>query len=159
MLSSSRQIVFLQMFLKKTQFNELTLENFHLFLHLCFFLNLCFYGWNKGRYFFFQLTVFRVLFPYWSDFCKFRLNLAADKILPTIERHRRRAKAEERRRQEEARERKEKVTFYRQSLSPHVEIIPFPTCPNLIIPRRQTGRTSSEPAIQNVLLLIYMCET
>ncbi|XP_076441403.1 regulator of G-protein signaling 22-like isoform X3 [Babylonia areolata] len=48
-----------------------------------------------------QLTVFRILFAQWNEFCELRMNLGQDKVLPTIERLRRHAKAKERRKQQE----------------------------------------------------------
>lgn len=56
-----------------------------------------------------QLTVFRVLFEHWAEFCEFKSNTATSEILPTIERRRRRAKLRERRRQRELEEQQEKV--------------------------------------------------
>ncbi|XP_060585737.1 regulator of G-protein signaling 22-like isoform X3 [Ruditapes philippinarum] len=55
-----------------------------------------------------QLVVFRVLFPHWREFCDFRLNLAEEKVLPTIERRRRHARAKERKRQQELEEKQAK---------------------------------------------------
>ncbi len=60
-------------------------------------------------YFTFQLTVFRMLFQQWSDFCQFRESMTEDKIMPTIERHRKRAKIAEKKKQKEIEERKERV--------------------------------------------------
>ena len=56
-----------------------------------------------------QLTVFRVLFEHWADFCTFKSNTATEQILPTIERKRRRAKLRERQRQKELEEQQERV--------------------------------------------------
>jgi len=53
--------------------------------------------------------VFRVLFPLWNDFCEFRLNLAEDKVLSTIERRRRHARTKERKKQQELEEKQAKV--------------------------------------------------
>jgi len=58
-----------------------------------------------------QLVVFRVLFPQWSEFCEFRLNLAEDRVLPTIERRRKHARARERRKQQELEEKQARVGF------------------------------------------------
>ena len=60
-------------------------------------------------FFTFQLTVFRMLFQQWSDFCQFRESTTEDKIMPTIERHRKRAKIAEKKKQKEIEERKERV--------------------------------------------------
>ncbi|KAL8596666.1 hypothetical protein ACOMHN_032608 [Nucella lapillus] len=48
-----------------------------------------------------QLAVFRILFAQWNEFCELRMNLGQDKVLPTIERLRRHAKAKERRKQQD----------------------------------------------------------
>ena len=58
----------------------------------------------------FQLTVFRILFEHWTEFCEFKGNTATQQILPTIERRKRRAKLKERQRQKELEEQQEKVT-------------------------------------------------
>ncbi|XP_053393937.1 regulator of G-protein signaling 22-like isoform X3 [Mercenaria mercenaria] len=55
-----------------------------------------------------QLVVFRVLFPHWKEFCDFRLNLAEEKVLPTIERRRKHARARERKRLQELEEKQAK---------------------------------------------------
>ncbi|XP_052776517.1 regulator of G-protein signaling 22-like isoform X2 [Mya arenaria] len=47
-----------------------------------------------------QLVVFRVLFPLWNEFSEFRLNIAEEKVLPTIERRRRHTRAKERKQQQ-----------------------------------------------------------
>ena len=61
--------------------------------------------------------MFRVLFSHWTDFCAYRSQLADDKILPTIERHRRKARADEKRKQKELEERKEKVPITKTVVS------------------------------------------
>ncbi|XP_052256163.1 regulator of G-protein signaling 22-like isoform X3 [Dreissena polymorpha] len=63
-----------------------------------------------------QLYVFRVLFPHWNEFCSFRLNLAEDKVLPTIERRRRHARVKERKRLQEFEEKQAKEAERRAAL-------------------------------------------
>ena len=60
--------------------------------------------------FYSQLTVFRVLFEHWVEFCEFKSHTATEQILPTIERKRRRAKLKERKRLKELEEQQEKVS-------------------------------------------------
>ncbi|ELU18295.1 hypothetical protein CAPTEDRAFT_185777 [Capitella teleta] len=55
-----------------------------------------------------QLTVFRVLFSLWADFCVYRSQVTNDKIVPTLERHRRKARADDKRRKREMEESKER---------------------------------------------------
>ena len=57
-----------------------------------------------------QLTVFRVLLAQWTDFCAFRSNLTDDKLTPSIERHRRKARQEEKKRARDAEAKKVKVS-------------------------------------------------
>ena len=57
-----------------------------------------------------QLAVFRILFAQWNEFCELRMNLGQDKVLPTIERLRRHAKAKERRKQQEMDRKAEEVS-------------------------------------------------
>ncbi|KAL4236453.1 GTPase activator [Mactra antiquata] len=63
-----------------------------------------------------QLVVFRVLFPHWNEFCEFRLNLAEEKVMPTIERRRRHAKAKERKRIQELEEKQAKEAERRAAM-------------------------------------------
>ncbi|XP_074640881.1 regulator of G-protein signaling 22-like [Tubulanus polymorphus] len=60
-----------------------------------------------------QLTVFRILFGHWNDFSNYRSNLTADKVLPTIERQRRRAKLRQRAENKHLEELKEKEELER----------------------------------------------
>ena len=55
-----------------------------------------------------QLTVFRVLFEQWTAFCEFRDGITDDKILPIIERHKRKAK-QQKKNQKQIGAKKEKV--------------------------------------------------
>ncbi|XP_046585614.1 LOW QUALITY PROTEIN: regulator of G-protein signaling 22-like [Haliotis rubra] len=66
--------------------------------------------YEKGPYLFreAQLTVFRILFSQWNDFCEFRANLTEEKILPTIERRRRHAKSRQKRNHREIEEKASK---------------------------------------------------
>ena len=57
----------------------------------------------------FQLTVFRVLFQQWNEFGVYRSNVAEDKVLPTIERHRRKVRIEERKKERELERKQAKV--------------------------------------------------
>ncbi|XP_064604416.1 regulator of G-protein signaling 22-like isoform X3 [Liolophura sinensis] len=72
--------------------------------------------YEKGPYLFrdAQLIVFRVLFSHWNEFCEYRTNLAPDKVLPTIERQRRRVKKKERERQQRLEEQREKQILKRK---------------------------------------------
>ncbi|XP_041356675.1 regulator of G-protein signaling 22-like isoform X3 [Gigantopelta aegis] len=68
--------------------------------------------YEKGPYLFreAQLTVFRVLLTHWSAFCKFRANLTDEKVLSTLERKHRQAKAREKKRLEQLSRKKDSKT-------------------------------------------------
>ncbi len=55
------------------------------------------------------MTVFRVLFEQWTEFCKFREGLPEESVLPTIERQLRKAKTEEKRKRKKQETKREKV--------------------------------------------------
>lgn len=61
-----------------------------------------------------QLAVFRILFGHWKDFCELRMKLGEDKVLPTVERLRRHAKAREKQKQAELEQRLEQVRISRE---------------------------------------------
>ncbi|KAK7502187.1 hypothetical protein BaRGS_00006551 [Batillaria attramentaria] len=65
-----------------------------------------------------QLTVFRILFSHWNDFCELRMNLGQDKVLPTIERLRRHAKAKERKKQQEMERKAEEERLREGGITP-----------------------------------------
>jgi len=58
------------------------------------------------------LVVFRVLFPHWNEFCEFRLNLADEKIMPTIERRRKHARIKEKKKQIDQEEKQARVGVF-----------------------------------------------
>ncbi|XP_064626526.1 regulator of G-protein signaling 22-like isoform X3 [Lineus longissimus] len=63
-----------------------------------------------------QLSVFRMLFAYWNDFSNYRSSVADDKILPTIERLRRRARQKERLKQKKLVDKKEREESRRKAM-------------------------------------------
>ena len=79
--------------------------------------------WVNLSIFLFQFAVFRILYNHWSDFCQFRSQVTEDKVMPTIERHKRRAKAEEKRRRRDLQEMRDKVKIIIIISSTHVVLI------------------------------------
>ncbi|XP_023933546.1 regulator of G-protein signaling 22 isoform X1 [Lingula anatina] len=63
-----------------------------------------------------QLTVFRVLFQHWPDFQNYRSNISESKLVPTLDRLKKRARAKEMKKQRELEELKEKEAARRRAL-------------------------------------------
>ena len=59
-----------------------------------------------------QLTVFRVLFTKWQEFCQFRNQITEDKMLPTLERLRKKNVVAEKKRLRESEEKQQRVNSY-----------------------------------------------